>query len=129
MAVGLPSSLYSVHVHVDGSSTLYGRAVKFQHDCMAVDCRHPYAPAQGKGRGRGGVWGPDCEVSGPQTKGVGVTNVPWDHLSGPHTYINDVNITNEGRFRLLWGNTMVQMLLQQVVAFYLKTFSFKTVGY
>ena len=54
MAVGLPSSLYSVHVHVDGSSTLYGRAVKFQHDCMAVDCRHPYAPAQGKGRGRRG---------------------------------------------------------------------------
>ena len=66
-------------------------------------------------RGRGGVWGPDCQVSGLQTKGVGVTNVPWDHLSGPQTYINDVNV---GRFRLLWGNTM------EVVAFYLKTFSY-----
>ena len=30
MTVGLSSSLYSVHVHVDGSSTLYGPAVKFQ---------------------------------------------------------------------------------------------------
>ena len=82
---------------------------------MSVDCRHPYAPAQGKGGGGGGgVWGPDCQVSGLQTKGVGVTNVPWDHLSGPQTYINDVNV---GRFRLLWGNTMVQMLLLQVWLF------------
>ena len=50
MAVGLSSSLYSVHAHVDGSSTLCGPAVKFQHDCM---CRHPYAPARGN-RGGGG---------------------------------------------------------------------------
>ena len=54
MAVGLSSSLYSVHVYVDGSSTLYGRAVKFQHDCMTVDCKHPYAPDRGKGGGGGG---------------------------------------------------------------------------
>ena len=60
-----------MHVHVDGSNTLYGPAVKFQtglHNCrlQASIC------------------------TGPQTKGVGVTNVPWDHLSGPQTYINDV---------------------------------------
>ena len=60
-----------------------------------------------RGGGGGGGGGPDCQVSGPPTQGVGVTNVPWDHLSGPQTYINDVNVTNEGRFRLLWGNTMV----------------------
>ena len=72
MAVGLSSSLYSVHACTcDGSNTLYGPAVKFQtglHNCrlQASIC------------------------TGPQTKGVGVTNVPWDHLSGPQTYINDV---------------------------------------
>ena len=79
-------------------------------------------PLRERGGGGGGyLLGPDCQVSGPQTKGVGVTNVPWDHLSGPQTYIDE---TNEGKFRLLWGNTMVQTLLLQVVAFYLKTFSY-----
>ena len=43
-----------MYMHVDGSSILYGRAVKFQHHCMAVDCRHPYAPARDKGGGGGG---------------------------------------------------------------------------
>ena len=58
---------------------------------MTVRRRHPYAPPKGKGGGGGGyLLRLDCQVSGPQTKGVGVTNVPWDHLSGPHTYIDDV---------------------------------------
>ena len=46
----------------------------------------------GENGGGGGIYllGPDWQVSGPQTKGVRVTNVPWDHLSGPQTYINNV---------------------------------------
>ena len=84
MAVGLSSSLYSVHVHVDSSSTLLSN---FKHDCKTVGI--PYASARRKW---GGIYllGPDWQVSGPQTKGVRVTNVPWDHLSGPQTYINNV---------------------------------------
>ena len=62
---------------------------------------------------------------------LGVTNVPWDHLSGPQTYINDVNVTNEGRFRLLWGNcegprnarsqifTKVKLVLQSNAGYYI----------
>ena len=63
-------------------------------------------------------------MSGPQTQGVGATNVVWvltgddkvDHLSGPQTYINDVECNkqvipcttpHEGRFRLLWGNNIL----------------------
>ena len=43
-----------------------------------------------------------------------------------------LNVTNEGKFRLLWGNTMVQTLKLQIVAFYknkIKTFSYEMGGY
>ena len=41
-----------VHVHVDGSITLYGLLSNFKHGCMTVACRH--LPGEGGGGGGGG---------------------------------------------------------------------------
>ena len=82
MAVGLSSSLYSIHMHMGGSSTLHGPAVKY--DCKTVGIRMHFG-------GRGFTyWDQTARCLVPRLRVLGVTNVPWDHLSGPQTYINDV---------------------------------------
>ena len=55
-----------------------------KHDCKTVGIRMHFG-------GRGFTyWDQTARCLVPRLRVLGVTNVPWDHLSGPQTYINDV---------------------------------------
>ena len=79
MAVGL-SSKFVLYTYIYGwfqYITCMALLSNVKHDCKTVGIHMGWGERGGLliGISLPGVWS--------QTKGVGVTNVPWDHLSGP----------------------------------------------